>query len=274
MTAATTVRQLFSDGGRRWPKVVLSFDAFEEHCGRVCAGGQAIESVREPADLYLCCACIAGDVEALRSLESEALEVARAAISRINRDRDFVQEALQEVWDKLLLGNHAKILQYSGRGPLKGWIRVAATRVALDRCRSRGIRAAREVELSEQLAAQGANPESFLTKARYGAVFQEAIRRAVSALATQERNVLRMHVSGGCSIDEIGRAYNVHRATAARWLDRSRSRIYESVRQELCAERARLTESEFRSLAHSLGSQLELQLSGYSRSSGVESTHG
>jgi RNA polymerase sigma-70 factor, ECF subfamily len=97
------------------------------------------------------------------------------------------------------------------------------------------------------------------------------LRDAVSGLSRQERNVLRMHVTGHCSIDEIGRAYNVHRATAARWLDRTRTRIYEEVRRELCVKRANLTASEFKSLATMMGNELELSLT---RSSERPSAHG
>jgi RNA polymerase sigma-70 factor (ECF subfamily) len=86
-----------------------------------------------------------------------------------------------------------------------------------------------------------------------------------------------MHVSGNCNIDEIGRAYNVHRATAARWLDRARVSIYDAVRRELCTQDSKLTESEFKSLAHLLKSHLQLQLSSASVASGlgaVQSAHG
>lgn len=265
MNAVSTVRSLYLDGEQQWPRVTLSFEAFEIHCRRVFGSETALAGAREAADLYLCFACIEADPEALRIFESEGGEVARAAVSSIHRDRDFVQETLQEVWDKLLLGPEARIRQYTGRGPLKGWIRVVATRAALDRCRSRGALAKRQVELTEQLAAQGPSPELFLTQASFAPAFQAAIRRAVAALDSQQRNVLRMHVSGGCNIDEIGRAYRVHRATAARWLDRARASIYDSVRTELCTPHSKLTESELRSLAHVLKSQLEIHLSSMSR---------
>ena len=86
--------------------------------------------------------------------------------------------------------------------------------------------------------------------------------------------MLRMHVAGHCSIDEIGRAYNVHRATAARWLDRTRTRIYEEVRQELCVKRANLTASEFKSLATMMGTELELSLSRSAERLSAERTPG
>jgi RNA polymerase sigma-70 factor, ECF subfamily len=264
MNGEDAVQQMFRDGQRKWPRVALSFEIFSEHCRRVLTSSDAEPPPSEAADLYLCCACAEAVPEALRAFESEGMTIAKVAIARIDRDADFVQETLQEVWDKLLLGAHARVRQYSGRGPLKAWVRVTATRVALDRYRARGRLAARQVELTERFAAAELSPEAFLTKARFGNAFQKALRDAVAALSTQERNVLRMHVAGQCSIDEIGRAYNVHRATAARWLDRSRARIYETVRQELCGRRNNLTASEFKSLATLMGSELELSLTGNS----------
>jgi len=255
---------MFREGQRKWPLVKLGFETFSGHCSRLLGPSEEEDLPREAADLYLCCACADAQPEALRAFESEGMSVAKAAISRINCEADFVQDTLQEVWDKLLLGSEARVRQYAGRGPLKAWVRVTATRVALDRYRARGRLAGRQVELSEQLAAQQASPEAMLTKARYGAAFEQALRAAVEALSAQERNVLRMHVAGRCSIDEIGRAYNVHRATAARWLDRTRAQIYESVRHDLCERPNKLTASEFKSLATLMGSQLELSLTGVS----------
>jgi RNA polymerase sigma-70 factor (ECF subfamily) len=265
MSREDAVRQMFREGQRKWPLVKLGFEAFFGHCSRLLgAAEEDAELPTEPADLYLCCACAEAQPEALRAFESEGLGVAKAAIARVNREADFVQDTLQEVWDKLLLGSEARVKQYAGRGPLKAWVRVTATRVALDRNRARGRLAGRQVELSEQLAAQGMSAEAQLMKARFGPAFARALRDAVAALSTQDRNVLRMHISGQCSIDEIGRAYRVHRATAARWLDRARAQLRESVRQELCIRQQRLTASEFKSLAALMGGELELSLTGVS----------
>lgn len=260
MSGEDAVRQMFLEGQRKWPLVKLGFDVFFGHCARVLEPSEVDAPLREAADLYLCCACAEAQPEALRLFESEGSGVAKAAIARIDRSADFVQDTLQEVWDRLLLGSEAKVRLYSGRGPLKAWVHVAATRVALDRHRARNRFAKHHVELTDRLAAPGGSPEAVMLKARFGHAFHEALRSAVSALSKQERNVLRMHVAGQCSIDEIGRAYNVHRATAARWLDRTRTRIYEQVRKELCVKRGNLTMSEFKSLATLMGNELELSL--------------
>lgn len=254
---AAQIRSMYLAGQRRWPLLAVSFEDFAAHYGKVANEGEGVPL--EPADLYLCCACIAALPAALRSFETYTAGVAEAAIRRIHDDRDFVRDCLQELWNRVLLGDHAKLRSYSGRGPLQAWVRVAATRVALDRRRADKRYVKREVQLSERLAASGVSVEAGVLKARFGRAFQEALRGAVACLSEQERNVLRMHVVGRCSIDEIGLAYDVHRATAARWIERARARIYDEVRRELCVDH-KLTLSEFRSLAALLGPELELSL--------------
>jgi RNA polymerase sigma-70 factor (ECF subfamily) len=250
-------RSMYLAGQRRWPLLAVSFEDFAAHYGKVAKGGEGLTP--EPTDLYLCCACVAAQPAALRSFEAYTGDVAETAIRRVYDDRDFVRDCLQELWNRILLGDHAKLRSYSGRGPLQAWVRVAATRVALDRRRADKRHVKREVQLSESLAAAEVSAEANLLKARFGRAFQEALRRAVARLSEQERNVLRMHVVGRCSIDEIGLAYDVHRATAARWIERARERIYGDVRRELCVDH-KLTASEFRSLATLLGAELELSL--------------
>jgi RNA polymerase sigma-70 factor (ECF subfamily) len=111
------------------------------------------------------------------------------------------------------------------------------------------------------MADQGFGPESTLTRVRFCEPFREALRNAIAELPQKERNLLRMHVQGRCSIDQIGRAYGVHRATAARWLEQAKARIVQAVRTRLDAAGARLTDSEFQSVARVVGGELELGLS-------------
>lgn len=251
------VRRMFVAGQRRYPLLKVGFDCFARACQRVLEqeGGLPLEA----ADFYLCCGCVEGEPEALRTIEREGLPAARAAIRRIDPDDDFVHDTLQELWSRLLVGDDARVRAFSGRGPLQAWVRVAAARLALDRRRVKKRGAEREVALSETLAAADVSPEAELLRARFGPAFREALRTALAELSKQERNVLRMHVVGRCSIDEIGRAYAVHRATAARWIERARTGIYERVRELLSLVKP-LTDSEFRSLAGILGAELHLSL--------------
>lgn len=250
---------MYSEGRQRWPGVALPFDAFAEHCKRVLEVEHGAAK-RYGADLFLCCACAFGIGGASDAFEREGGPIARAAIARIDRDPGFVAEVLQDLWCKLLVGPSAKVRGYSGKGPLRAWIKVSAARIALDRARARRVQPEVLRNLAIELAAGGPNPELGLIRARYGKKLQDALSRAIAALTPQERNILRMHVVGSCSIDQIGRAYDVHRATAARWLERIRKTIYRSARLELQSYHLDLTDSAFQSLARGLGTEVELSL--------------
>lgn len=255
------LRRMYLDGQREWPLVGLEFATFAGYW-QARLGTDGGSSSCAGADLFLSCACAAGDTTALGIFERENRPVARTAIAKVRRDEAFLEDCLQDLWEKLFWGPGAKIGKYAGRGALKAWVRVTATRAALDRCRALGIATARHAELSDDLADGLQGGELALLRARYAEAFQSALRDAVASLPARERNALRMHVAGGCSIDQIGLAYGVHRATAARWLERARESIAQGVRTALSARKVELTVSEFRSLGHALASELELRLSG------------
>ena len=261
------LQDLYLAGQRRWPDVHVDEGRFGRHCRAVLGERCGSEVLPHAGDLYLACACAAQDRRALELFEHEATGIARAAIARIHQEPEFVAETLQALWQKLLFAPRPSIEQYSGRGPLQAWVRVAATRLALDSARALKLAAAREAELGEGLFDPWAgSPESRLTRTRYEGAFRGAVESALGTLSAQERNLLRMHVLGHCSIDQIGRAYGVHRATAARWLERARSHVFESVRQQLAEQSIQLTENELQSIARIVGGGLELGSSSESAS--------
>ncbi len=255
------LREMHAEGISRWPSIQLSFTEYEQHC-RHFLGEQLPQSVLRPhaADLYLCCACCHQDPLALACLERESSEMVSAAIARISNDQEFVRETLQEFWQKTLLGPDAAVGEYRGQGPLGAWLRISATRLALDRRRTVLRQESRREALGETLVAQALGPESTLTQAKFHGPFRDALGHALGALSPKDRNLLRMHLVGQCTIDQIGRAYGVHRATAARWLEQIRHRILHAMRTELKISEPHLTDSEFTSVARMMGGELELEL--------------
>lgn len=262
MPAQEVVRDMYDDGRERWSSLALAFEDFERYCARICdEDASIVKALPFASDIYLCCACSKGDAVAHTLFKSEAEEVVRGAIARVCREAEFVQEALQEFWKKLLVGEDAKVHDYRGRGPLLAWLRISAARLAIDRHRSVRVQAERETDLGDCLAEQAFGPESTLTRERFQEPFRAALKHAIVAMSQKDRNLLRMHVVGRCSIDQIGRAYNVHRATAARWLEQARERILLGVRTELEVVGPRLTDSEFQSVARVVGGELSLEIS-------------
>jgi RNA polymerase sigma-70 factor (ECF subfamily) len=249
------------DGARKWPRLSLDVLTFRQYCDRTVGLGLDAEAQRHGADLYLCCACCEKNREAMAILEREGANAAKTAIARVSRDAEFVDETLQEFWSSLFLGSKPKIAGYSARGPLQAWLRVVATRAALDRCRVQRVSTLRHAELVEELAAEQCDPEATVAKREYATALQEALGSAVGKLSPKDRSLLRLQVEERCGIDRIALIHGVHRATAARWLERARTRVFDAARAQLSLRAGSLTESELRSAARAMGSELELKLS-------------
>jgi len=245
-------------GRAAWPAVRVDRDQFANHV-------RDLDPTRFPADLYLAVGCLAKDTEALATFEREILTPARGAVRSIDANDAFVDEACQRVRAALFVGTEdgrPRIADYAGRGPLQAWVGVAAVRTALTMRRSQ--RRAREVpddDWSDALAMiSTGNPELELLKRQYAAAFSDALRAAVEALEPRLRAAMRMSFVDGLSIDEIGAVYTVHRATAARWIQRACDAILDHTRTAL-AERLALSQTELDRLTAMVQSQLDVSLS-------------
>jgi RNA polymerase sigma-70 factor (ECF subfamily) len=219
-----------------------------------------LPATEHAADLYLACACARRVPGALEALDLHFLAPARRAIGRIDANVQFVEEALQTLREKLLVGapgRAPKIVAYAGRGPLRRWIMAAAARTALNLRRSQA--ASREDALALDIRFDATDLELEYVKRRYKTQFEGAVRVALAGLDTRERALLRLHYSDRLGVDRLGAIYRVGRSTAARWLSKARDRLLAATRAVLTAE-LRLTESEFASLAALVVSALEISL--------------
>jgi RNA polymerase sigma-70 factor (ECF subfamily) len=80
-------------------------------------------------------------------------------------------------------------------------------------------------------------------KALYGAAFRDPFRAALAGLGAREKNILRQHFLDGMTLDDLGSAYEVHRVTAARWIQGARVQLLKGTRAEF-AKTARLRPGE------------------------------
>lgn len=246
----------FEERGRAaWPAIAVSEAQLRAHLAR-------LELPDEPhADLYLACACAAGDPAAIAAFERAVLSEVGHFIARIDGSPQFADEVRQALRERLLVareGAPPRIADYSGRGPLGAWVRVAAVRTAIDLRRDADDHG--RVSTAEAIA-HDLSPEVELLRARYQADYEAAVREALAALDSKERNLLRMHVVDGLTVDRIGLVYRVHRATAARWVQAVRQKLLDEVYRRL-GERLRLSPAELDSLTALVQSQLRVSLTG------------
>lgn len=217
------------------------------------------------ADLYLACACADGDAAAIARFEALCIPAARAAIARVDASPAVVEELVQDLRDRLLCsdppGSPPRVAGYGGRGPLTGWVRAAALRLALNRRRDRArAPLVSSDEALGQAAAETGDPELGLIRAHYRDDFRAAFQAALAALSSRDRTLLRLHLLDGLTAEQIGAMHRAHRVTVARWLGQARRQLLDDTRRRF-AERLGLPGAEIESLTGLVPSRLDLSLS-------------
>jgi RNA polymerase sigma-70 factor (ECF subfamily) len=185
--------------------------------------------------VYLACACARGDERALSAFDRSIVPKVRAALAR-SFDASVVDDAVARMMERLFVGSERSgpsIGSYAGRGDLARWAQVAAEREAL-----RILQGARHEQPSDDDALfegllEGSDDELARLKHAYRASFRAALEAAFGRLGARERAVLRYHYVDGLNIDEIGKLYDVHRATVARWREQARVSLFEATREAL-----------------------------------------
>jgi RNA polymerase sigma-70 factor (ECF subfamily) len=148
----------------------------------------------------------------------------------------------------------ARVVEYAGRGRLRGLVQVVATRLAVDHTRAKD-RPGGGDELDD-LVAIADDPELAFLKATYRAAWREAFTAAVGDLDARARNLLRLHHLGGATLEQLAAMYGVHRATAVRWLADARAGLLRGTRRRLTAALA-VSPAELDSILALIGSRLE-----------------
>jgi RNA polymerase sigma-70 factor (ECF subfamily) len=220
----------------------------------------ALEITRLPgADLYLACACAAGDPRALAVFERSYFPDIDMAAAAMRAPASVVDEVKQVLRTRFFVASEpgrSAIAEYSGRGDLHGWVRVSAVREVLRLFKKEK----RSVDLDDAMLEELApvlDPEAAAVKARCTSELGDALREALAALPTRERTILRYHVVDGLGVSAIGSIYGVHRATAARWVADVRERVVRDTQRRMAA-RLRLSHEEVLSMIRLVRSQLDL----------------
>lgn len=242
-----------------WPEVVVPPDVFREHLRQLGADTDAV--TRHGPDLYFACACARTDPAALKLFERRILPSLDRYLRRCGIDGAALDDARQKIRVRLFSEPQPRIAAYAGRGSLLGWLRVVATRVALDMVDASDTERTRrgDHEALGRLVAGSGDPELGATKSRLRASFQAALDEGLAGLSPRAKTVLRLHYVDGLNIDAIAAVYHVHRATVARWLVAIRSAVLTNLRERLSLT-VRPTSSDFRSLAAALRDELHISV--------------
>jgi RNA polymerase sigma-70 factor, ECF subfamily len=265
-----TAWQAMLDAARAaWPEVRIDPPQLVEFIAERLAGPDlaAALATAPSADLVLAAACTAQEPTAHAAFDAVLSEVDAAGASTRSA-KDLIEDVKQLIRVQLLVAKDGKppgIAGYRGKGPLRGWVRITATRELIRHQRKRAREAPSARPLDEAL---GDIDDPILTqlKVEYRTEFATALREAIARLDAEDRTLLRQQIVDQLSIDEIGAAFGVHRATAARWLQRARGALVTVTRGRLAA-RLKLPVDEIDSVIRLVQSQLDVSVVRYLRDS-------
>ena len=228
--------------------------------GRVPAA--ELETARV-ADLWAACACGTGAGPAIREVEARYFPDVDAALGKMGLSADRIGEVKQGLRRVLFVGDPdvgtaPRITEYRGTGDLRAWLRVTAMRAALKLLRKEGRETPTDDALLEARAHED-DPELAYMKAAYRASFKTAFQEALESLHARERTLLKQQIVDGLGVDELGALYQVHRATAARWVQSAREKLLTRTRRTFMLN-ARISSDECESIMRMVRSQLDMSL--------------
>jgi RNA polymerase sigma-70 factor (ECF subfamily) len=234
-TNSEELRARFDEARLSWPGIEVDFELFIARVGDTAV----IPDVKE---LYLACACSAGNVRAVEEFDRQYLAAVPAAVARVDSSADFVAEAQQLLRERLLVGPTAKIHSYRGEGSLAGWVRTAAIRTALNlrRTVARAL-----VDSSSQADDVEAllDPELIAIKERCQSEFAAALRRAVAALDAEDRVLLRFYYVDQLTLAKIAAFERVAVSTIYRRMLATNEAVLSAVKTDLRTRLQLSTES-------------------------------
>ena len=242
-----------------WPDVRVDRGFFAEFLGRRVVVPDLPHARVE--DLWIAYASASGNPAALAVVESRYLPDVDAALGKMGLTQDRIAEVKQGLRRLLFVGDAEsppRIGEYRGSGDLRAWMRVTAMRAALKLIRKEGRETSDDDALLEARAPED-DPELAYMKAAYRAAFKTAFQEALDSLQPRERTLLKQQIVDGLGIDELGALYEVHRATAARWVAAAREKLLSRTRRTFML-RARISSDECESIMRMVRSQLDVSL--------------
>lgn len=240
----------------------LDLKSFAEYLARhAAADPMAYLTTARAEDLALAHACARGDASAIAAFERLYFAEMDRAFLKIRRGKVDRQDFEQRMRERLFVATERapRIADYAGQGDLRAWFRVAMTRTLINESQRPAHDAPTDDEELAAFPHGQADPELELLRRKYSAQFRESFQRALSSLDARDRAILGYVVVEKLGIDKLAELYDVHRATAARWVQRARETLITSVRADL-EKTLRVAPTELESILRIVGEDVDISV--------------
>ena len=253
--ALGAIREVYDRCRQRYPTVDLPLEVFLKRVEEVVAlvldlrdltnhdSWATAFATLHHEDLFLAVACSRGDRIAWEHFADDYLPQVQRFASQSCRGRPESEDLAQEIVTALLAsmepGRDSKLAGYNGKGSLAGWLRVAVAHAAIDHFRrfrkeilvDNWETQGNELQVTAELATPSRGSEPL--DSRWGPVLSRLLAEDLKGLAARDRLLLSLYYLHGVSLKAIGRQFNVHEATASRWLESLRQGIRKRIEREL-----------------------------------------
>ncbi len=216
-------------------------------------------------ELVLARACAAGNERAWQDFISRFRQKLHGMALHITRDSAHAAELADSLFADLYGVNardgvrSSKLLFYTGRGSLEGWLRTVMAQEFINRYRKQKRLVSLEEQTEEGVQFAVADPAPASTS---GQRLESATDQALGELSAEDRFVLAAYYLDGRTLAEIARALGLHESSISRRLDRIsgalRKRILACLRERGMshAQAAEALETDVRDLQVDLRARL------------------
>lgn len=205
-------------------------------------------------DICLILACEKGDEKAWEDLVTNFDSTVKSAARKMSQNAEDAEDLAGSIWAELYGlrqdtdgKKKSKLVYYSGRGSLAGWLRAVVSQLAVDEYRKQSrfvqIEENREFEnLAEESSNNSSNglvnhhtddPETQLVEKQSAADVSAALQSAVANLDPEDRLILQLYYFDDLKLKEIAATFGYHEATASRKISRLHGEIRKSVEKSL-----------------------------------------
>jgi RNA polymerase sigma-70 factor (ECF subfamily) len=213
---------------------------FAEFCRHLDELGHRQSLPPQLVALYLCTACSLGDSRACLLLDVHHFPALRSFLGRFDPRAEVIDELLQRIRYRLLVGPQPRIRSYRGEACLDGWLRKVATSVAIDAIRAelttqrhRSQLDVKDATFEQCHGAPPLPPDEQLHRERYTQALQAALSQALRKLSREQRQLLYNYYVSELTIDQLGAMYGCHRSSAARRVGRCVALVQRMLRSEV-----------------------------------------
>jgi RNA polymerase sigma-70 factor (ECF subfamily) len=248
-----------------YPNIEVDEATFCRELARRSGDGASPESLAKlrAAHVHLAIACEHGNELAIRRFQSELLDEVDACARNVRASPVQADEVRSHILALLFVGDGtrpAALRSYSGRGDLRSYLRVIATRELIRVIGVERRELASPAESFLDRLAPASDVEVGYLREAYRADVDAAMRVALQTLPDDARALLRYSLIDGWTVDRIGTLYGVHRATAARRVAAARDQLAAAIRLEL-STRLVIPIEEVDSVVRLVQSRIDVSLS-------------